>query len=115
MKYMMLICDSNAWDDIGEEEKKRLYERIGAWWGEHAAKGEILEGHELEGVETATTVRRGTNGNVSITDGPYIEAKEWIGGYAVIDVPDLDAAIELVSGWPLPATLEIRPIDTDRD
>ncbi len=115
MKYMVLICDSDAWEETSKEEQQALYAQIGAWWGEHAAKGEIVEGHELQGVETATTVRRGQNGNVTVTDGPYIEAKEWVGGYAVIDVADLDAAIELVSGWPLPAALEIRPIVTDRE
>ena len=95
---------------MDEAEQRALYERIGSWWNEHAQRGEILEGHELQGVETATTVRRGGNGNVTVVDGPFIEAKESVGGYAIIDVPDLDAAIALVSGWPGPDALEIRPL-----
>ena len=47
---------------------------------------------------------------VTVTDGPFVEGKEMIGGYGVIDVPDLDAAIRLASSWPAPDTLEIRPL-----
>jgi hypothetical protein len=115
MKYMVLISGNESWEGLSAEEKAGLYERIGAWWNEHAERGEILEGHELEGIETATTVRRDRAGNVTVTDGPFIEAKESVGGYAVIDVPDLDAAIALVSGWPGPDTLEIRPVVTSRE
>jgi hypothetical protein len=110
MKYMVLISGSEAWDELSEAEQNEAYGRIASWWNEHAEKGEIVEGHQLQGVETATTVRRDRSGNVTVTDGPFIEAKETVGGYAVIDVPDLDAAIALVSGWPAPDTLEIRPI-----
>jgi hypothetical protein len=115
MKYMVLISGGESWEGIGPDERRALYERIGAWWNEHAETGEILEGHELQGVETATTVRRDRNGNVAVTDGPFIEAKETIGGYALIEVPDLDAAISLVSGWPAPEAFEIRPVVTARE
>jgi hypothetical protein len=112
MKYMVLIAGSEeSWSALGDdEERARLYERIRTWWGEHSASGEILEGHELQPVDTATTVRRDPDGNVMVTDGPFIEGKEVVGGYAIIDVPDLDAAIRLVSGWPAPDSLEIRPV-----
>ncbi len=114
MKYMVLISGDEGWQGLSEQEQSELYQKIGAWWGDHAARGEILEGHELQGVETATTVRKDRAGNVVVTDGPYVEAKETIGGYAIIDVPDLDAAISLVSGWPGPDALEIRPVVTSR-
>ena len=80
------------------------------WWEEHEAAGEILEGHQLQPAETATTVRLDRNRGASVTDGPFIEGKEMVGGYAVIDVPDLDAAIKLMSGWPAPDVMEIRPV-----
>jgi hypothetical protein len=115
MKYMVLISGDESWDGLSREEQGALYERISAWWDEHAKTGEIVEGHQLQGVETATTLRRDRNGNVTVTDGPYIEAKETIGGYALIDVPDLDAAIALMSGWPGPDTFEIRPVVTSRE
>jgi hypothetical protein len=115
MKYMVLISGGESWEGIGPEERRGLYQRIGAWWNEHAERGEILEGYELQGVETATTVRRDRDGNVTVTDGPFIEAKESIGGYALIEVADLDAAISLVSGWPAPEAFEIRPVVTSRE
>ena len=110
MKYMVLIAGDEAARGEDDASRAAVYERIRAWWNEHAARGEILDGHELQGVETATTVRRGADGDVTVTDGPFLEAKETVGGYAIIDVPDLDAAIALVSGWPGQAALEIRPV-----
>ena len=47
---------------------------------------------------------------MTVTDGPFVEAKEMVGGYAILDVADLDEAIALVSDWPSSATLEIRPL-----
>ncbi len=73
-------------------------------------------GAELQPVETATTVKYGESGAV-VVDGPFSEAKEVIGGFSIIDVPDMDAAIALVRTWPslsLPGSaVEIRPMVTD--
>jgi len=111
MKYMVLIgSQPDGWEYLSEEEQGALYQRIGAWWDEHAQAGEILEGHQLQPAETATTIRLDRSGQPSVTDGPFVEGKEIVGGYAVIDVPDLDAAIKLMSGWPAPDFLEIRPV-----
>ncbi len=110
MRYMVLIADTGDWSGMGSAEQGETYGRIKTWWDEHAAAGEIVEGHQLQPVDTATTVRRTASGNITVTDGPFIEAKETVGGYAIIDVPDLDAAIRLVSGWPGPDALEIRPV-----
>jgi hypothetical protein len=111
MKYMVLIAGSDeAWSYMDEAEQAALYQRISSWWNERAAAGEILEGHQLQAAETATTVRRSPGGDVEVTDGPFLEGKEVVGGYAIIDVPDLDAAIRFASDWPAPDTLEIRPV-----
>jgi hypothetical protein len=116
MKYMVLIVDTkDGWSTFSPTEQEELYGRVAAWWAEHAAAGEILEGHQLQPPETATTVTRSVSGEVTVTDGPFIEGKEMVGGYAIIDVPDLDAAIRLTSGWPAPDMLEIRPIVERRD
>ena len=73
-------------------------------------------GAELLGVETATSVRFGADGPV-VVDGPFNEAKEVIGGFSVVDLPDMDAAIALVRTWPmleLPGVaVEIRPMVED--
>jgi hypothetical protein len=111
MKYMVLIAsEPDGWDHLDAEGQRALYQRIATWWGERAAAGEILDGHQLQPAETATTVRIARDGDTTVTDGPFVEGKEIVGGYAIIDVPDLDAAIALVSDWPAPDTLEIRPV-----
>ncbi len=111
MRYMVLIGgNEESWAQLSEAEQNQIYQRIGEWWGRHAAAGKILDGHQLQPPMTATTVRLDRSGNATVTDGPFIEAKEMIGGYAIIDVADLDEAIKLVSSWPSPDVLEIRPI-----
>ncbi|HET7685220.1 MAG TPA: YciI family protein [Candidatus Limnocylindria bacterium] len=111
MQYMVLIASTpEGWHGFSDDERRALYPRLEAWWAEHAAAGRIVEGHQLQGVETATTVRIAPDGEVTVTDGPFAEAKEIVGGYAVIDVPDLDAAIAMWRTWPSPDLCEIRPL-----
>ena len=111
MKYMMLIAgDEEQWASRPEEETRAMYERIGAWWDEHEKAGRIVGGHELEPSATATTVRVDDRGNATVTDGPFVEGKEMVGGYAILDVADLDEALALASSWPAPDTLEVRPV-----
>jgi len=115
MKYMMLIADREDGMARSTEEEKAIYGRIGAWWNEHETAGRIIEGHELQPSSTATTVRIGPDGGTTVTDGPFVEGKEMVGGYGILEVPDLDAALALASSWPGGATtLEIRPI-VERD
>jgi hypothetical protein len=52
------------------------------------------------------------SGRPVISDGPFVEGKEWIGGYAEIDVDDLDAALRMVKSWPGCPTVEIRPLES---
>lgn len=112
MKYMLIIAgrDGDGWGHLNEAEQAVLYARVADWFGEHGAAGEIIDGLELQPASTATTIRRSLGGTVTVTDGPFVEGKEMIAGYAIISVPDLDAAINLASSWPGPDTLEIRPI-----
>ena len=111
MKYMALIASRpEPYEGMSREEQGALYGRIEAWWRDHEAAGRILEGHQLQPAETATTIRLDGGADATVTDGPFVEAKEVVGGYAIIDVPDLDAAIEMWRGWPAPDIVEIRPV-----
>lgn len=111
MKYMMLIGgEDTSYANDSEEERQALYRRIGEWWNGHAAAGRIIEGYELEPSSTATTVRIDRDGNATVTDGPFVEGKEMIGGYAILDVADLDEALALAKSWPTADTIEVRPI-----
>ena len=115
MKYMMLIADADDGMPRTTVEDQAVYARIGAWWAEHTAAGRIVEGHELQPSSTATTVRIAPDGTTTVTDGPFLEGKEMVGGYGILEVPDLDAALALASSWPGRATtLEIRPV-VERD
>jgi len=109
MKYMLLLVRSDEdWEVMGEEG--RDYASIMAFWGRIAQTGQLLGGEELQPARTATTVSW-ESGRPIVTDGPFMEAKETIGGYGIIDVPDLDAAIEIARGWPAQShRVEIRPI-----
>ena len=113
MKYMLLLVRSDEeWESLSEEEQD--YEAIGRWWAEHAQAGHVVSGHELEPARTATTVRWQDEKPVVI-DGPYVETKETIGGFGIIDVADLDAAIAIAKTWPARGhAVEIRPVAEGR-
>ena len=113
MKYVLMFTtreDGNgAWEHLSPAEREAAYGRIMEWFGRNAAV--ITGGEELQPAGTATTVRFEKSGPV-VTDGPFIEAKEGIGGYAEVEVQDLDQAIELAKTWPGGNAVEIRPVVT---
>jgi hypothetical protein len=112
MKYMLLFCQDTErqkdWQARPDAEKAEGYEAIGQWFGKNADKLVLTE--ELRGVDTAKTVRTNGNGTPTVTDGPYMEAKEVIGGFAVFEVEDEAGALELAKTWPAGGTVEIRPV-----
>jgi hypothetical protein len=107
---LMFVGDDDAWAAQPNEQRKSAYTEIGKWWDDLSKKGVIKSGGELDHQKTATTVRR-VNGQMKVNDGPFIESKEHVGGYALIAVPDLDAAIAIAKSWPgKSTTVEVRPI-----
>ena len=111
MKYMMLLTQAE-WVNSGPEDvRQRHYANIGEWWGKLAGDGKIVEGHQLQGPETATTVVLNGRGETTVHDGPFMEAKETIGGYGVLDVADLDEALAIARSFPAPSCkVEVRPV-----
>ena len=117
MKYVLMYASRPDLDAaVPPERQQEVYAAVYAWFGEHESSF-VDSGAELLGPETATTVRVGESGERVVVDGPFSEAKENIGGFSIIDVPDLDAAIALVRTWPLlelPGnSVEIRPMVVD--
>src|SRR6476660_7219799 len=116
MKYVLMYTSRPDLDaNADPEAQQALYKRVYEWFGTNA--GVMADsGAELLGVETATSVKFGEDGPV-VVDGPFNEAKEVIGGFSVIEVPDMDAAIALARTWPplaLPGVaVEIRPMVED--
>ena len=110
-QYMlMFVGDDDEFVAQPDDQRKRAYAEIGKWWADLSKKGVITKGGELAHRNTATTVRR-VNGQMKVSDGPFIESKEHVGGYALIAVPDLDAAIAVAKSWPgKSTTVEVRPI-----
>ena len=112
MKYILLFVDDMDWDQAPKAEVEAIYAKVGEWWGKHSQSGAITGGEQLQPRRTATTVQCATG---KVTDGPFLEAKESIGGFAIVDVADLDAAIAMAKTWPASAKVEIRPLVTDAD
>ncbi|RSN67358.1 hypothetical protein DMH08_13630 [Actinomadura sp. WAC 06369] len=92
---------------MGEDERQAAFEAVGRWFTEHAA---VITHHaHLRPAETATTMRL-AGGDAIVTDGPFVEGKEVVSGYAEIEVADLDAAMAVARSWPACPLVEIRPI-----
>src|SRR5262245_28201210 len=111
MKYVLLFGGTmegvDRLESPAREQAMADYEKSSQWFDKYFKTGKVIGGHELQGPSTATTVSR-KNGKVTVTDGPFIESKEVVGGYAEIDVADLDEALAMAKEWP--GTVEIRPI-----
>jgi hypothetical protein len=109
VKYMMLIYGSDEqWESQSEDEKRAAYRRIGEWWEREARAGRIVGGEELAPRRTAKSVRK-VNGGVVVTDGPFVEAKETIGGFGLLDVPDEETALQMLKECPF-RSLELRRV-----
>ncbi|MDR2985541.1 MAG: YciI family protein [Nocardiopsaceae bacterium] len=116
MKYLLLFCgnaeDAAAFEALNPDELRARYAEVGAWFAENQSR--LGATGQLQGPQTATSVTFGLDGPPVVTDGPYLEGKESIGGYAEIDVADLDEALRMAKAWPGRGTVEIRPLMTER-
>ena len=117
MRYLLLFyADEDAWMALADDDRTAAIGRIGRWFAEQAAAGRIVEGKRLAGGRRATTtVRLGRiqrSGDAPIvTDGPFVEAKESVGSYAVVEARDRDEAIAIATSWPAGGLIEVRPVD----
>jgi hypothetical protein len=111
MQYMLLIYgDESIWANMPETEAKRTMQAYVEYSRALAASGVLRGGSELASVTNATTVRV-RNGRTLTADGPFMETKEQLGGYYLIEVPNLDEAIKWAAKIPSAAvgSIEIRP------
>ena len=106
-KYVFMFVNDESFRDRPKEEVAALYAEITRWSKDLEERGILKGGMELQPTRTATTVRR-VNGAMQVVDGPFIESKEHVGGFAMIDVPDLDEAIRIAKAFP--GNIEVRPI-----
>ena len=113
MKYVLMFVDSvenqQAWEQMPKDQMAAAYAHVNKWFEDADKSGRLAGGEELLGPTSSTTVRI-KNGKATVTDGPFIEAKEVIGGFAVVDVKDLDEALAMAKAWPGGGIVEVRPV-----
>ena len=110
MRYLMLVCRDPA-IELNPEERAAMRDSVVAWVNEMADRGILLPGgHELRPASHGRTVRvRG--GEVLISDGPFAETKEQIGGFDVLECASLDEAIDVAGKHPVArfGAIDVRP------
>jgi hypothetical protein len=112
MKYMLLICrDEPAWDKLNLTDRQQIYAESLELADDLTARGQYLGGFPLHPSSSATSIRV-RDGKRLVTDGPFAETREQLGGYMLIDVKDLDEAIAIAARVPLArtSTVEVRPV-----
>src|SRR5439155_26232835 len=119
MRYLLMFyADEAEWMALPESERNAAIGRIGEWYGMQVKAGKIVDGTRLAGGKRATTtVRLGRiqrSGDAPVvSDGPFVEAKEAVGSYAIVEVKDRDAAIAIAKSWPAGGLVEVRPVEPE--
>jgi len=117
MQYLILIYgDEKQFANLSSAEVQQMYAQYAQYSADLAAAGVIRGGAELKPTSMATTVRV-RNGKTQLTDGPFAETKEQLGGYYLIDVPNLDEAIKWAARCPSAhdGSIELRPLGQTPD
>jgi hypothetical protein len=113
MRYLLLIYgDESKMSGMSEDDVQAV---MAKWWEYDSAlkeAGATTGGEALQPTATATSVRAGENGNPLVSDGPFAETREQLGGFYVLDVENIDEAIKWAERSPgLPyGTMELRPV-----
>jgi hypothetical protein len=116
MKYLLMIHgDETSWDALTDDERQARVAKYSTFARKARERGVLLGGDELQSTATATTVRV-QDGNTIVTDGPYAETKEALGGFFLLEAESIDQAVELAKELPAPSSgggIEIRPAYVD--
>jgi hypothetical protein len=111
MQYAMLICGVE--DEWNADDSEAGMASVYAWFERWEASGKIASmGAELDSVRKAKSIRVGANGERVVTDGPYLELKEVVGGVVFLQAEDMDEAVAIAGTWPISGStsIEVRPI-----
>ena len=114
MQYMLMCCiDEKAWTQLPDSEKHRIMQEYGTLIQSLVTSGQFRGGGQLHSTSSATTMRM-KGGKLALTDGPFAETKEQLGGYHLVECRNLDEALSFTARIPtLPAggAIEVRPIE----
>jgi hypothetical protein len=108
MQYIALIhADLDGWEKLSEDERQAILQR----YMDFSEKDEVVGGAELQETDNATTVRV-RNGDRLVTDGPYAEVKEALGGFFILECGSIDEACQLAAEIPAAerGAVEVRPV-----
>ena len=111
MKYLLQIYDRGATEQVAQLAAEEQHAILGEYLAIAQSPG-VIGGEQLQPVETATTVRV-EGGQTLLSDGPFVEAKEHLGGYFLLEADDLDAALEIAARVPaarMGGVIEVRPV-----
>lgn len=114
MKYMVLLVDGEDWTTMTPEEQAGEMAKHAAFDEAVAARKAARFSEEALDEASVTLMRTNDAGGVELTDGPFAEATEGIGGYYVVESPDLDTLVELLTVLPR-YVMEIRPVMSPED
>ena len=112
MKYLLLCChDEKKWDSMSKSECDAVMEETTEYIQVLKKSGHLLGAEQLEPIQTAMSVRV-RSGKLAVTDGPFAETKEQLGGFFLISARDLNEAIQVASKFPSVrfGTMEVRPV-----
>ena len=115
MQYLALIyADESGWAALSDDEQEAAYDRYRSFAREAEAAGVMAGGHELGPTRNATTVRV-RNAETLVTDGPYAEVKEALGGYFLLECETMEDALEWAARIPAVeyGAVEVRPVYVD--
>jgi hypothetical protein len=110
MKYLLLGAITEAGQRLQGADLESWMAEIGAWYEKYGSSGKLADpGHQLDGPGKAKTIRA-----AGVTDGPYIESKEVLAGYSLLETAGIDEAVEISRTWPGVdrgwIVMEVRPV-----
>jgi hypothetical protein len=114
VKYVLLFVEPEQYgkdlEAMDPADRDRAFMLFGQWFMDNADK--IHGGSKLQSPDTATTVRMDGDGDPVVIDGPFVEGKEVVSGYAEVEADDLDEVLAIVKTWPGCPVVEIRPLES---
>lgn len=113
MEFLALIhASEGSWSSLSDDERQTIYQR----YMDFSARPEVVGGAELQETTAATTVRV-RNGDTAVTDGPYAETKEALGGFFILEADSIDDACRLAAEIPAAehGAIEVRPVYVRED
>jgi hypothetical protein len=114
VKYVLLFVEPEQYakdlEAMDPADRDRAFMLVGQWFMDNDDK--IHGGSKLQSPDTATTVRMDGDGDPVVIDGPFVEGKEVVSGYAEVEADDLDEVLAIVKTWPGCPVVEIRPLES---